>query len=551
MLRNAIYRSLAVAFGPQLRRLESASREPRRAQLERLSAILEANQGSRFGQEHGFESMNSWSDFSRAVPVRNYEDFSEYIEAALGGEKHVLTGEQPFMFATTSGTTGKPKYVPVTRSYMDEYRRASAVSILNMYRDYPLMAKGNTLTVVSSASEGVTPCGIPFGAISGAIYGNVPSLVRKYFAPIPYEVFTISDYETRYYTLLRLALTMPISFLITPNPSTIDILCRRLGSNAESLIDDVAGGTLNPPGKIETSLFQSVSRFCVPDGKRAKELKLLLDSERFMPSNIWPELALISCWTGAAASFYLEDFPHYFGSTKVEDMTYCASEGRGSVYLGPGKQMLAIDSHYYEFIPEAEIESADPPILLADQLEEGENYYILFTTSGGLYRYNINDVIKVTGFYNRTPLIEFQYKGGNVSSFTGEKITELQVTEAMRATRSRHSLAVRFFTLVPCFRPRPHYEVWLEADPGDLDHDGLARTFDHYLMKANIEYESKRHSGRLMEIEVRNLPLGTYEEIRAQLNRSGVSDAQIKLSHLNPKESIRSLLEDRLSCEQV
>lgn len=551
MLRNLIYKSLISSFSPQQRRLEAASREPRKAQLERLSCILAANSSSRFGKEHGFASMNKWSDFEVSVPIRNYEDFSEYIEASMNGEEKVLTGEQPLMFATTSGTTGKPKYIPVTKAYLEEYKRASAVSIMNMFRDYPAMAGGNTLTVVSSAREGLTPSGIPYGAISGAIYDNVPGVIRQHFAPLPYDVFTIQDYESRYYTLLRLALSMPISFLITPNPSTIDLLCRRLDEHAESLIRDLRDGTLSAPRGIETSIREQLSRFCVPEPARARALEHLFNEGSFRPEKIWPRLALISCWTGAAASFYLADFPKYFGETAVEDMTYCASEGRGSVYLGPGEQMLALDSHYFEFIPEAEMENSEPVVLLADQLEVGENYYILFTTSGGLYRYNLNDVVKVTGFYNRAPLIQFQYKGGNVSSFTGEKVTEMQVTEAMDRARSKLRAKVRFFTLVPCFRPQPHYEVWLETDDSDLVAGEFARLYDKCLKEQNIEYGAKRDSGRLSELELRILPAGTYEDLRRELNQSGVSDAQIKLSHLNPKPSIREFLEVKLSAERV
>ena len=113
----------------------------------------------------------------------------------------------------------------------------------------------------------------------------------------------------------------------------------------------------------------------------------------------------------------------------VCDITYGASEGRGTVSISPTEQIVALRSHFFEFIPESDFGSSKTP-LLADQLTVGENYYILFTTSAGLYRYNINDIVKVVGWHNQTPLIEFQHKGGNISSFTGEKLTESHVTDS-------------------------------------------------------------------------------------------------------------------------
>src|SRR5581483_5153912 len=107
---------------------------------------------------------------------------------------------------------------------------------------------------------------------------------------------------------------------------------------------------------------------------------------------------------------------------------------------------LAIRSHFFEFVPQDEIASANPTVLTADQLEEGQCYYILFTTSAGLFRYNLHDIVKVVGCYHTAPLLEFQHKGGNISSFTGEKLSESQVTAALSATIQATGAAIRFFT---------------------------------------------------------------------------------------------------------
>ncbi|HEY9717505.1 MAG TPA: GH3 auxin-responsive promoter family protein, partial [Trichormus sp.] len=232
-------------------------------------------------------------------------------------------------------------------------------------------------------------------------------------------------------------------------------------------------------------------------------------------------------------------------------ITYGASEGRGTVCVGPDKQALAIRSHFFEFVPEEEIDAVNPQALTAEQVEVGKNYYILFTTSAGLFRYNLHDIVKVVGWYNQTPLLEFQHKGGNISSFTGEKVTESQVTAAASATIAATAASLRFFTVIPQFRPEPHYEVWAEFD-GTPSTDAVAmidrisKEFDLQLAEKNIEYKTKRDSQRLTPAVGRVLPTGTYDELRRNLVSQGVPDAQIKVSHLNPKAEVRQYLESQL-----
>lgn len=549
MIRRALYHGFSLVAEKKIRKLISDSKAPRAAQNDKLLGIIRANADSRFGKEHGFSHISSVTDFQKSVPVREYEQFRTYIDDAAAGQPSVLTSGDVVMFATTSGTAGKPKFIPITAGYIEEFRAASVVSGYNLLRAFPGIAAGVTLSIVSPAEEGRTSGGIPYGAISGQLFQHEPYLIKKFISPIPYEVFLISDYESKYYTLLRLALALPVSCFYTLNPSTLSLLCRRLGAYAHQLIKDVRDGTVTPPGAIPSAARKAVAPFFRPNPRHAAQLMSLLERGCFKPSEIWPQLAVVSCWTKAAASFYLADFPEQFGQVPICDITYGASEGRGTVFMGPGKQMLALQSHFFEFIPEDEIEHSKPTVLLADELEVGKSYFILFTTSGGLYRYNINDVVKVTGFFNGTPMIEFQYKGGNVCSFTGEKITEFQVTTALTRCIARLGIRVRFFTVVPVFRPEPHYEIWIEAETHEEKMDALAYAFDEELSDLNIEYEAKRASGRLSSVKLRALKTGAYEDFRKHLVAFGTPDAQIKISHLNPKTEVREFLERAIKHE--
>jgi len=545
-LNHALYSTYSALVKPTVKALDDASKSPREAQLRRLSAILKKNQSTQFGREHNFDQIKTEADFASNVPIRDYESFRPYVENMMAGSANILTAEDPFMFATTSGTTGQAKFIPLTKSFMKEYREASIVSGHHLFKNYPGIAAGKALTMFSSACAGRLPTGVPYGAISGAIYQSESAVVKKYICATPYEVSLIDDYESRYYTFLRIGLASPISIFYTPNPSTINLLCRRLKTFAHSLIKDIRDGDINPP----TPLLPSVKKALADAGhmrkdpKRAQELEQLLQRNQFKPDTIWKDLALITCWTKGAAGFYLNDFPSTLGDVPVCDISYCASEGRGTAVLSADKQLLALNSHYFEFIPESEIESQNPTVLLPHELEVNQNYFVLFTTSGGLYRYNINDVVKVTGKHNNAPLIEFQHKGGNVHSFTGEKLTESHVTQAMKRVCDELNLSIRFFTLVPQFKPEPHYQLWLESNDSkiDLPYEKIARMLDSQIGHLNIEYEEKRSSTRLSPITCHQIESGTYEKLRSYLCAKGTPDIQIKVSHLNPKPDIAQFL---------
>lgn len=540
-MRNIIYKSLFVLGRSEVNALEKASQAPLAAQNERLLSIVEANANCQFGRQHNFASIKSVADFQKAVPISDYDKHRPFIDEIAAGKKSILTCQSPTMFATTSGTTGAQKLIPITPGYMKEFRRASVVSGFNLLKDFPGLSNGVALTVFSPAEEGRTSGGIPFGAISGKLFQEEPGVVKRFISPLPYEVCLIKDYESRYYTILRLALCLPVSVLMTLNPSTIVLLAKRLKTYGPQLVKDVADGTISPPKPLPEHVALSVSKLVKKNPERARVLSTLLDRNEFVPHKIWPTLNVICCWTKAAAGFYLMDFPELFGDLPVSDVTYGASEGRGSVYMGNNRQMLAVRSHFYEFIPESEIESKNPSVLLANQLEQGQNYHILFTTSGGLYRYHLNDVVKIVGRHNQTPLIEFQYKGGNVSSFTGEKITELQVTKAMSETLKELNIKSRYFTLVPEFRPEPHYELYFEGETENCPNN-LAQVFDKQLAIFNSEYATKRESERLAPVEFKQLQSGTYETLRKKLVASGVPDSQIKISHLNPKDDLKEII---------
>src|SRR4029077_17619107 len=115
-----------------------------------------------------------------------------------------------------------------------------------------------------------------------------------------------------------------------------------------------------------------------------------------------------------------------------------------------------------EFIPEDQIESEEPETVEAHELIEGRRYFILPTTAGGLYRYQIFDLIRCVGFHGTAPVIEFLNKGAHISSVTGEKLSEFQVVAAIAEVQRRLGLRLRSFLLLPTWGEPPYYSLLIE-----------------------------------------------------------------------------------------
>jgi hypothetical protein len=550
MLRNILYKAFSVLGSREVAAFEADALDCRAAQERKLLQILQANCQSEYGKRYGFASIKNVADFQKAVPICDYEALSPYIDRIAAGQQNILTSEAPFMFAITSGTTGSRKLIPITHSYMSEFRKASVISGYHMLKNFPALAGGVTMSIFSPAEEGRTQGDLPYGAITGLLYKKEPALIKKFVSPIPYEVYLMKEYEARYYTLLRCAIMLPLSCIYTLNPSTIVLLARRLKTHAPSLIRDVATGNISLPGsyKLSGAAIKSLRPFLRANVARARFLENLLAQDTFTADRIWPSLTLVSCWTRASASFYLQDFPELFGSVPVCDITYGASEGRGTVFLSPEQQALAIRSHFFEFKEVSQSETDKGKVLTASELTTGQEYYILFTTSSGLYRYNINDIVRVVGWYKSVPLLEFLHKGGNISSFTGEKLTESQATQAVFDCARSENITIKFFTVIAEFRPEPHYQLWLESNRqfNEAQMRQIAETFDDCLCQLNSEYETKRLSNRLAPAQAYQLASNCYENLRKDLVAHGVPDAQIKISHLNPKGEIKDRLKNQL-----
>jgi hypothetical protein len=549
-LRNVIVKIIAISVRRRLAAFEAATHDPRQVQEELLHRILARQAQTAFGADHHFHAIRTSADFRNNIPVRGYDYIEPYIRRVLKGEVSALLADRKVhMFALTSGTTASRKYIPVTDQYLADYKRGWNIWGLKVFRDHKEVRMRPIVQLSGDWQETYSESGVPCGAVTGLTAQMQMRIIRRIYC-VPGIVAKIKDPAAKYYAALRLSIPRAVGMIIAANPSTLINLARAGDAEKESLIRDIRDGTLSErfdiPAEIRAAL---AGRIRTPHPERARELEAIVGrTGTLYPKDYWAKDCLIGNWMGGSVGSYLRQYPKYYGNTPVRDVGLIASEGRMTIPMSDGTPsgVLDITAHYFEFIPEEEADSAKPTVLAAHELQVGKTYYILLTTAYGLYRYNISDVVRCTGFMNQTPLLEFLSKGAHIANLTGEKVSEYHVTGAMNTVLHSMNLHLTAYSVAPCWDDAlPFYGLFIER--GDLSDRSqglqLANALERELATINIEYASKRESQRLGPMRLFVLPTHSWQKWDSlRLARSGGVPEQYKHPCLIPDPMFRSTL---------
>lgn len=526
------------------KRFFQAVQNCQQAQQDTLRRLLALNADSRFSREHGLTEQLTPAEFQARLPISDYEYFRPYIERLKVGDSQALLGSQNklLMFSLSSGTTSESKFIPVTRQFLNDYRRGWQIWGVAAYDARPSMNYKNMLQVTSDYSRFQTEAGIPCGNISGLAVATQRSAVRILYT-IPFIVSKIEAAFAKYYMIMRLGLADDnVGMITTANPSTVMQLALLADAEKEALVRDIADGTLNPRFEVAPEIRRKLRRrLSRPRRQRAKQLEEIIARTGTLKLNeVWPRIEQLGVWMGGSCGSYLPKVRQQFGGNiSVRDHGLSASEGRMTIPFEDESSdgILEAGTHYFEFIPESEHGSAQPTVLQAHELSPDNNYFILLTTSSGLYRYDICDVVRCTGFVGTTPLLRFLHKGAHISNLTGEKIAESQVVDAVRHALEVTRHRADFFTVTPVWGDPPHYQLLLEAtDVPSLDlAERLASATDAKLQELNCEYQEKRATGRLDPLRVTTLRPGAWQRFAERRQaRLGGSVEQYKHPCLMP-----------------
>ncbi|MDZ4848803.1 MAG: GH3 auxin-responsive promoter family protein [Pirellulaceae bacterium] len=504
----------------ELNRFLASAKRSQEIQRKSLFAKLNRHAPSTFGIDHGFADIRTVGEYRRRIPITNFEYYQSYIDQVKQGRVSAMygPGTKVLMFAITSGTTNQTKYVPVTQESFDEYRHGWNLWGIGAYRDHPDLVSKKTLKLGSNCRQFLTESGTPCGAISGLVAETAPWIARSRFV-LPSAVYQIDDSFVKHYVALRLAIANPhVGMIGTANPSTLIEFARMLNDQRENLIRDIHDGTLFFADRLPAGVRLALqSHFFQRSRPRAQSLERIVDQVGTLyPRDVWPELSVIAVWMGGSVSVYIPKLEPYYGQPAIRDHGLNASEARMTMPLrdGTSEGVIEFNHHFYEFVPVSEIDANEPVVLEAHELEEGQDYYILLTTSAGLYRYDIRDVVRCTGFMGQAPLLVFLNKGAHFSSITGEKLSEYQVISAVKRAQEQVQLDVGEFCVAPQMQDRPVYVLMTESAFEIEDQDKLAQCIDHWLGQLNYEYAEKRRSGRLLPLTLRQVSPGTWLALR-------------------------------------
>jgi hypothetical protein len=525
LLRFLLLKVARVIGYPIRRRLavfDAATHHPREVQEAILREILARQSQTAFGRDHRFDTIHTPEDFQRQIPVAGYEALEPYLARVRRGETNALLADRRIhMFALTSGTTATRKFIPVTDAYLAHYRRGWNFWGVRAFMNHPEVRLRPIVQMSGDWDEFRTEAGIPCGAVTGLTALSQKRIIRWMYC-VPACVGRIKDPAAKYYTALRLALPRSVGMIIAANPSTVINLARAGDHEKESLLRDMADGTLSTRFDIPADVRAELKRRLRRHPERVRELEqIIARTGTLYPRDYWPEKCLLGNWTGGSVGAYLHHYPRYYGAQPVRDVGLIASEGRMTIPVADNTPagILDIFGHYFEFIPEAEGDSPHPTVLRSHELREGGRYFILLTTAYGLYRYHIYDVVRVAGFYNQTPLLEFLSKGSHFANITGEKLSEYHVTQSMAEVLRELNLYLSTYSLAPCWPEgqgdsfaQPYYGLFIEQSDGMDPVVGqcLADRLDERLRGINVEYESKRTSQRLGGVRVEVLPPGFW-----------------------------------------
>jgi hypothetical protein len=528
------------------RPLERLAHRPDDAQREVLRRIVDANRDTRFGREHGFDSIRDPRDLQARVPVQEFETLRPYIDAQRTTGTPALTAEPPVFYAQTSGTTSKPKHIPVTPSMLAMHRDEQALFSYLQYRACPAAFEGKAFGIMGAAVEGHLDSGHVVGSVSGHLYQSLPASVRSRFV-VPPDVLGIADYDLKYLVILRLALGEPrVTYLGAPNPSTFLRLLDILNGRRELLLDSLVTGRLEASDALDPRLRAIVARRLTADPDRAARLRSL---PALTFANVWPGIRLVTTWTGGSCGIALESVRRKLPpGTMVMELGYQSSECRGTIALEPETAggLPTLHHHFLEFAAQDAWDSGRREFLTLGQLAAGRRYYVLFTTAAGLYRYFMNDLVEVTGFFHQSPLLRFVQKGRGVTSLTGEKLYEAQAIEAIQDAAARCGVRSPFFVLV-ADEDASAYRLYAQVDEGPgPDADAMSRLVDERLGELNVEYHAKRASGRLRPLAVSWLTRGTAEAYKLAAVAAGQREGQFKLAVLQYRQDLAFPFDDHV-----
>ncbi|XP_072026288.1 uncharacterized protein [Amphiura filiformis] len=536
MLLMYIFNQMTLPFrGITLRKFDARAKDPRRAQEDFLKSRMKRDENTVYGKHHNFNNIKSLEDLRNSHPLTSYDHYEEYIQRMANGEDNVLIGEKLFRFGITSGTTGKGKLIPMAKSRY--YSHGPSLQILGQIGSGKKFGNPSPLQRDIILYVNPKPTKSPGGDVIGPmlLYSDDMKFLVSLMAVVPWEVMSIStEHEAHYLTLLFGLRETDLGRWMGPFSSQIHKAMSRVENHWwEQLVHDIKTGTIDKDLKISTEVREACEKTLCPEPERAEELRREFEKgfDGIM-QRVWPHLKYIFGINTGDFTQKLKE--KYAKGLPIISPMYTSTEGDYGINLwcDEDKYALLPDCCIYEFIPEENINEADPKTLFLDEVKKGETYEMFVSTLCGFYRYRFGDVIKVVDFYYNLPVVKFMYRSGQLLNLRAEKVTELSVGEAVRhMVKNMTEAKIANWTSAENTLLSGMSEVKVEYDEGSqfylifveledtrngnivLD-DEHQQQFDEALQESNNYYRGYRNAGTISPPRVYLVKPGTFKALQ-------------------------------------
>lgn len=513
-----------------------------RVQAVLLRCLMRRNAKTEYGKLHSFKQVRSVKAYQDMVPLTTYEDYQGYIGRMVqNGEQKLITAGRVKRYAETSGSVGKPKLVPlaawnlwVNQCFSVSYPMGCAYRYYRAQKlRFPPQKGMLTMegVVTPLPSGGTVSCAsaLPMYYIRSLI-GFASTSPAALLFPRPGE----ARQTNLSYFKLRFALTdRRVSYLSSMSINVLEALMSFLEQNWEMLCDDIGSGRINESIPISDDMRPRMMKHIKPMPERAAELRAVFAQgfDEPIARRIWPDLGWIYAMGAGSLAIYRKKLGRYTGDIPVYHTGYVASEGLMAVpaALGSKDCILLPQNCFFEFLPVEAPEDSRP--LTISEVEEGREYEVILTNCSGLYRYCIRDVVRVTGFYKRSPLIQFMYRRNQLLNICGEKTTQQHLDWAVEKMCEDLDAACIGYSIYPDTESSPgHYEVFVEfvAEVPQSEREHFRQVLDKCLDKANTLLPLTKQFNGVGDLQLHFLRPGTYDEYWQMRKQEGVNLTQAK-----------------------
>lgn len=548
MMNTIIIKNLKKHGKEKIARFDAASLRAVEENKALMMRILHDCKDTEYGKKYHFADIRNVDDYRKNVPMTTYSDYEEYIDRmTVHGEKNLLSAYPVVYYASTSGTSGSPKKIPVSDHSLELFRELETAFKIGIGDEYCRNALhrpcniGKAL-VLLSFSKTMLPDGTPFGSISAAALDEKSLELMKYFITTPKEAVISKENVNLNYINARYGIAEPNVTILTTAyiPAMVDLM-NYIKKEWKMLVDDIRNGTIDSSITMPDELRRTLTARLRPNPQRADELTREFEKgfDSTIMRRIWPNLDFIaSIWAGNFR-LYARKLQEFSGrSIPYFTASYVSSEGIFAVARHPFDQSynLIPYSCFFEFIPQDgeryKEDDENPQTVLMDELEEGKEYEVVITNQSGFYRYRMGDVVRVTGFYNETPQVEFKFRKKNVVSIAGEKFTEDHLLTSIREFERRSDVRVTDYCMYPDRDCAPgRYVVLIEPDT-DVDParvEEYADILSEEFTRASTSYAHYVHGGNMGRPKVIFLQKETFQLQRElKMYRFGLSENQLK-----------------------